>query len=313
MKLRAGRRFARGVLWTLLLLALLAPLLCNDVPIVASVGGELRFPALQTYFGAADVAPAHGSWKQWWARLLPDSGDWAVMPPYPYGPLETDPQLARAGPSLVHWLGNDDTGRDVCSRLVHGCQTAVAIGLGAALIGLVIGVPLGALAGYRGGLLDQLVLRLVELFLCFPALLFLIAALALLGRSMLTVAVVLGALFWTSYARIVRGEFLSLREREFVLAARGLGVPDARIVLRHLLPQTRGPVLTTTALAFAAAVVAESTLSFLGLGPQLASWGAVLAQGKAYAADGAWHLWLFPSLAIIVVVASLQRLAEDEA
>ena len=153
---------------------------------------------------------------------------------------------------------------------------------------------------------------LIEIFLCFPALFLVLAVLAFVGDSTWGVVLVLGLVFWTSFARIVRGEFMSLREREFVQSARGLGVGPVRLVLRHLLPAARGPILVTAAFVAASAIIVESTLSFLGIGPGLTSvsWGSILQQGKSYAYAGAWHLWFFPSLLLIATVMCLHSLAD---
>jgi peptide/nickel transport system permease protein len=232
------------------------------------------------------------------------------MPPWPYGPGETDPSRFGAGPTLSHPLGNDDTGRDVLSRLVHGAGTAVRIGGTAVLLATLLGTLLGAVAGYRRGFADFAVLRLIEVFLCFPSLLFLLFATAFFGNSSVGIVLVMASLFWTSFARIVRGELLSLRERDFVVVARGLGVPGWRVVTRHLLPQVKSQIAVTAAFCMASAIVAESTLSFLGLGPQSVSWGTMLRQGSERAHVGDWHLWLFPTLAIVAVVGCCHALAD---
>jgi peptide/nickel transport system permease protein len=296
----------------LLAVAALAPLLANDRPLVARVAGALRFPAFASYLGDRGPAPGAVPWKIWWRQLGEDSGDWAVMPPWPNGPGEVDPDAINRGPSRAHPLGNDDTGRDVLARLVHGATNALVIGIGAVALALLIGVPLGALAGYRGGWVDHAVSRLIEIFLCFPALFLVLAAAAMFGGSPLGVIVVLGSVYWTAFARVVRGEFLSLREREFVLAARGLGVRGARLVVGHLLPCSKGLIAVTAAFLVANAIVVESTLSFLGVGggAGTVSWGAMLAQGRLHAAQGHWHLWLFPALALTVAICSLHGCAE---
>ncbi|MBX3464043.1 MAG: ABC transporter permease [Planctomycetes bacterium] len=310
MSRRRGRLLPSAGL-AFVLLGLLAPFLANDVPLVARVGGVWSFPALADCFGVPTAGPGDLSWKQWWSRLGPDDADFACMPPWPYGPRETDTTRLAAAPSLSHPLGNDDTGRCVLSRLLHGAGTAVRIGGGSVLLAGVLGTLLGALAGRRRGVVDFLVLRLIELCLCFPSLLFLLFATAFLGGSAASLTLVLAALFWTSFARIVRGELLSLREREFVRVARGLGVGEWRLLTAHLLPQLWSPIGVTAAFCFAAGIVAESTLSFLGLGPQApSSWGAMLRQGAAMAPVGAWHLWLFPSVAIVAVVAGCHALAD---
>jgi peptide/nickel transport system permease protein len=291
---------------------MLAPLLANDLPLVARVGGEWSFPALADCFGSTPPGPGDLSWKQWWSRLPAGSDDFAIMPPWPYGPGETNPQLFRAPPSIAHPLGNDDTGRDVLARLLHGAGIAVRIGGASVAIAALLGTLLGALAGYRRGLADFVVMRVVEVFLCFPSLLFLLFATAYFGDSMLGMVVVMAALFWTSFTRIVRGELLSLRERDFVLVARGLGISESRILWRHLLPQLKSQVGVTAAFCMATAITAEAALSFLGLGPghSVSSWGTMLRQGSDLARLGAWHLWLFPAIAITAVVACCHALAD---
>ncbi|HEU4420285.1 MAG TPA: ABC transporter permease, partial [Planctomycetota bacterium] len=266
-----------------LLAGLLAPMLANDVPIVARVGGRWCFPAVADCFGQPSAGPDDLAWKQWWSRLPADSPDFAIMPPWPYGPTETDPARFRAPPSVAHPLGNDDTGRDVLSRLVHGAGTAVTIAVPAVLLAGVLGTLLGALAGFLRGWVDVVVQRLIELFLSFPTLLFLLFAAAFFGDSRAALILVMASTFWTDFARIVRGELLSLRERDFVLVARGLGVSEGRLLRRHLLPLAKGQIAVTAAFDMALAITAESTLSFLGLDPGSVSWGTMLRQGSELA------------------------------
>lgn len=289
-----------------------APLLANSVPLCARVAGHWSFPAFADYVGSPPPGPNDLSWKQWWSRLGPDSQDFAVMPPWPYGPGETDPALYRAGPSFAHPLGNDGAGRDVLARLIHGAGTAIGLGGSAVLIAGLLGTLLGALAGYRRGWIDVVVMRLVEVFLCFPILLFLLFASSLLGDSRLGLVLVMASLFWTSFTRIVRGELLSLRERDFVLVARGLGISERRILWRHLMPLLTSQIGVTAAFCMASAIVAESTLSFLGIGPgqSASSWGNMLRQGSEVAYLGHWHIWFFPTVAIVAVVMCCHVLAD---
>ena len=293
-----------------LLVGLLAPLLANNVPIVARAGGRWYFPAVADCFGQPSAGPNDLTWKQWWSRLAADSPDFAIMPPWPYGPEETDSARFRARPSLAHPLGNDDTGRDVLARLVHGARTAVAVAVPGVLLAGLLGTLLGALAGYCRGWVDVAVLRLIELFLCFPTLLFLLFAAAFFGDSRAALMLVMASMFWTDFARILRGELLSLREREFVVVARGLGVSEGRLLRRHLLPLARGQIAVTGAFCMASAIKAESTLSFLGIGPATFSWGTMLRQGSQVAHLGAWHLWFFPAATIVACVACCHVLAD---
>ncbi|MEZ6038580.1 MAG: ABC transporter permease [Planctomycetota bacterium] len=305
----------RALPWLLLglsvLVGLFAPLLANDVPLAARVQGHWSFPAFADLVGDPPPGPDDLGWKQWWSRLGADSEDLAWMPPWPYGPEETDAERFGARPHVSHPFGCDDTGRDVLARLVHGAGTAIRLGLPAVLLGALIGSLLGAWAGLAGGVVDFVVQRLIELFLCFPTLLFLMFAAAFFGSTATGLTLVMASLFWITFARIVRGELLSLRERDFVLVARGLGVSTWRIVTRHLLPQLIGQVGVTAAFAMAAAIAAESTLSFLGFGPNVpSSWGLMLRQGAAQAATGAWHLWLFPAAAIATTVIACHVVAD---
>jgi len=305
-------RASHWALLVILLIGGLAPVLANDVPLVASVGGKLQFPAFATYVGEPPPGPADKSWKQWWVDLRPADRDWALMPPWPYGPLETDSQHMRAGPDALHPLGSDDTGRDVLSRLVHGAGSACRVAGVAVVLGMLVGVLLGGLAGLCGGAVDFAVLRAIEICLCLPTLLLGMVAAALFGQSEYGVAVVLAFAFWTSFARVVRGELLALRERPFVLAARGLGLGNWQLLWRHVLPQLRGTIAVAAAFCAGQAVRVESTRSVLGLGPgKASSWGSVLAQGKANAQLGCWHLWLFPTLLLLVTVSALHGVAES--
>jgi peptide/nickel transport system permease protein len=295
----------------LLFVALFAPVLANDVPLCARVDGTWSFPAFQELVGRAPPGP-DGSWKQWHAARAADSGDFAVFPLWSHGPFETDLDHMRAAPSWAHPLGTDDTGRDVLSRLLRGARTTIGTSLLGVLLAALIGTALGAAAGMRRGAVDALVLRLIEVFLCFPLLLLLLAVAACFGSSTWAVVVAFAAAMWSSFARIVRGQLLSLREREFVPVARHLGVDGWRLFVRHLLPQVRGPIGVTAAFCMAHAIVAESTLSFLGVGPgvQAGSWGGVLAQGKASAHLWVWHLWVFPGAAIVGAVVCCHALAD---
>jgi peptide/nickel transport system permease protein len=311
---RRRRWWKHAAVWLgalVVLVGVLAPVIANDVPLVARVGGKWSFPAFADLVGQAPPGPGDRPWKQWWARLPAGSDDFAWMPPWPYGPLETNVARVRLPPSVAHLLGCDDTGRDVFARLVHGAGTVAWFALPAVALGGVVGTLLGAWAASRR-LADVVVSRLIELTACFPMLLFLLFAAAFLGRSGLALVLVMAALFWAGFARVVRGELLGLREREFVRVARGLGVSEWRILTRHLLPQLRSAIGVTAAFGVASAVVAESTLSFLGIGPSgvAASWGVMLKQGAGQAVLGAWHLWLFPALAIAGVVVGCHAIAD---
>lgn len=306
------RRVSFWLVAAVMLVGLLAPLFANEVPLCARVDGRWSFPAVVDLFGPPPPGPGDRTWKQWWARLPAAGDDFAVMPPWAFGPNETDAARFRQGPSAVHWLGCDDAGRDVLARLVHGFSTVLWIGLPAVLLAGLLGTIAGAFAGQRSGVADFVVSRAIEVCVCVPTFLALLFAGAIFGDSRTAMVLVMVALFWTSFARIVRGELLSLRERDFVHIARGLGLSEWRILTHHLLPQVHSQIAVTAAFCMASAVVAESTLSFLGLGPGDAgsSWGTMLRQGSQLAVYGAWHLWAFPGLALVGVVVGCHVFAD---
>lgn len=214
-------------------------------------------------------------------------------------------------PSRAHWLGTDDLGRDVGARLLHGGRVSLRVGLLAVLISVVLGTVVGLAAGYFGGWVDGVLMRAVDIVLCFPTLFLILMVIAFLEPSLTNVMAVIGFTSWPGLARLVRGETLSLRERDFIWAARGLGLSAPRILFVHLLPHLVAPVLVSATLGVGGAILTESALSFLGLGvqPPTASWGNVLANGKDYL-HVAWWLSLFPGAAILVTVLSLNMLGE---
>lgn len=217
----------------------------------------------------------------------------------------TPPMWAQGG-SAHHPLGTDTLGRDVLSRLVHGARVSLLVGLAAVLVAGVVGVGLGLVAGYRGGWADDLLMRVGDVQLAFPVLLLGVAVTAVLGASLTNMILVLGASGWVTYARIARGEALSLKERDFVAAARALGAPAGHVVRRHLLPNVLPPLMVVTTFSVARTIIAEASLSFLGLGlpPPTPSWGAMLDEGRNYITTG-WWLALFPGLAILLLVLAI--------
>ena len=217
----------------------------------------------------------------------------------------TPPMWAQGGSSR-HPLGTDTLGRDVLSRLLHGARISLTVGLAAVLVAGVVGGGLGLVAGYRGGWADDLLMRLGDIQLAFPVLLLGVAVIAVLGASLTNMILVLGASGWVTYARIARGETLSLKERDFVAAARALGAPARHVVARHLLPNVLPPLLVVTTFSVARTIIAEASLSFLGLGlpPPTPSWGAMLDEGRNYITTG-WWLAFFPGLAILLLVLAI--------
>jgi peptide/nickel transport system permease protein len=229
----------------------------------------------------------------------------------PYDPDFIDLQQMLMAPSPQHLLGTDTLGRDVLSRIIFGSRVSLLVGFVAVGLSTLIGVAVGALAGYYGGVVDAILMRLVDMMLCIPVFFLILAVIAMLEPSIWTIMVIIGLTSWMSVARLVRAELLSLREREFVAAARALGASDARLIWRHLMPNALAPVMVSATLGVAGAILLESSLSFLGLGvqPPTPSWGNILTMGKDNI-EIAWWLSFFPGLAILVTVMSYNLLGE---
>jgi peptide/nickel transport system permease protein len=229
----------------------------------------------------------------------------------PHDPGKTDVSMKLTPPSLQHFLGTDQLGRDVFSRMLFGSRVSLSVGFVAVAISISIGILVGAISGYYGGWIDSLLMRYVDIMLCFPSFFLILTVVALLGPSLFKVMVVIGITSWMGTSRFVRAEFLSLRERDFAQAARALGVKDHRIIFRHILPNALAPVFVTATLDVATAILVEAGLSFLGFGvqPPAPSWGNILTEGRTYIFD-AWWLTLFPGLAILITVLSFNLLGE---
>jgi peptide/nickel transport system permease protein len=229
----------------------------------------------------------------------------------PYDPAAYDVKQILLAPSVTHLFGTDQLGRDVFSRMLFGARISMAVGFLSVGIAVVIGTLFGTVAAYYGGRVDEVLMRFVDLMLNFPRFFLLLTLIALLRPSIWVIMAVIGLTGWMGLARLVRGEILSLREREFVQGARALGAPDARIMFRHILPNALVPVLVSATLGVAAAILTESGLSFLGLGvqPPTPSWGNILIDGKANI-EIAWWLSVFPGLAILVTVLAYNLFGE---
>lgn len=214
-------------------------------------------------------------------------------------------------PSARHWFGTDDLGRDVFSRMLYGGRVSLRVGLLAVSISVIVGTLIGLTAGYFGGVVDAVLMRLVDIVLCFPTIFLILMVIAFLEPSLWNVMAVIGFTSWPGLARLVRGETLSLRERDFILAARGLGLSAPRILFVHLLPNLAAPILVSATLGVGGAILTESALSFLGLGvqPPIASWGNILTSGKDYL-HVAWWLSVFPGLSILTTVLALNLFGE---
>jgi peptide/nickel transport system permease protein len=230
----------------------------------------------------------------------------------PYDPQALDLPGGLAGPSAHHWLGQDKLGRDLLSRLLLGARVSLGVASATVAITATVGVALGLVAGWRGGWVDEALMRVTDIFLAFPGILLAIAFTAAAGPGIGHVIVALSLIGWVGYARLTRGQVLAMREREFMTAATALGLPPHRLLLRHLLPNVASPVLVEATFGFAYAILAESSLSFLGLGtqPPTPSWGALLDAGRSYLLV-APHITTFPGLAIFLTVLCAVHLGDQ--
>ena len=229
----------------------------------------------------------------------------------PHPPNDLSLKDALTSPGLEHILGTDEFGRSILSRVIFGARVSLNIALIASAVALGIGVPLGALAGYYGGRFDSIVQGLVDLTWAFPTILAALAIMFILGTGLHSVMIAVGVVYWAGYARITRGQFLALREEEYVQAARALGASNFRIIWRHMLPNSLAPLLVQLSLGMGQVILIEASLSFLGLGaqPPTPSWGAMLSNGRAYLLVAPW-LTLFPGVAIMLVVLGFNLLGD---
>jgi peptide/nickel transport system permease protein len=268
---------------------------------------------------------AHGLWVESLRRLKKDktavSGLMMVILFFlvsffapliaPYDPGEINVKEILMPPNTQHFMGTDQLGRDILSRVIWGSRISLKVGFVAIGISTLIGTLLGAIAGYYRGWVDSIIMRLVDVMLCFPAFFLILAVIALLEPSIWNIMVVIGVTGWMGVARLVRAEFLSLREREFVLAAKAIGSSDVRVIFLHILPNALAPVLVSATLGVSGAILTESALSFLGIGvqPPIPSWGNILSAGKDNI-EIAWWLSLYPGLAILATVLAYNLLGE---
>jgi len=238
----------------------------------------------------------------------------AVLGPLlcPWAPDAVDETSLLIPPSRAHWMGTDQLGRDVLSRLMAGARISLTIGFVVVLIATAVGIFIGATAGYFGGALDAILMRLVDIALCFPVMFLILSVIAVLEPSTANIILILGLTGWMGQARLVRAEVLSLKNRDFVLLARSYGASHSRIILRHLVPNAAGPVIVAAIFGVAGAILAEASLSFLGLGiqPPTPSWGNMLADARS-TLGVAWWQSLFPGGAIFLILAALNSLGES--
>lgn len=238
----------------------------------------------------------------------------ALLAPWiaPHDPTALNLDAILMPPSAAHLLGTDALGRDILSRMLHGARVSLWVGFVSVGIAVSIGIVLGLLAGFFGGLVDELIMRGVDIMLCFPSFFLILAVIAFLEPNLANIMIVIGLTSWMGVARLVRAETLSLREREFVAAARLAGASTRRILLLHILPNALAPVLVSASLGIAGAILTESALSFLGLGvqPPAPSWGNMLLEGKDVLEIAPW-MSLFPGFAILITVLGYNLLGES--
>ncbi|MEN9226466.1 MAG: ABC transporter permease [Thermostichus sp. HHBFW_bins_43] len=221
----------------------------------------------------------------------------------PYSPVEIFAGRRGQPPSAGHWLGFDHVGRDLLSRLIFGTRAALIVGLGATSLAVTIGILVGSLSGYFGGWVDLVLSRLLDSLMAFPTLALLLMLAAVLGPSLTTTVMVIGLTSWAAYARVVRADVMSLRERDFIMAARAGGATSRRILFHHILPNVMGPVIVLGSLGVGSTIILESALSFLGLGirPPAPSWGGILSDGRAYILTYP-HIAIAPGIMIVLTV-----------
>lgn len=231
----------------------------------------------------------------------------ALLTPYiaPYDPTAQNLLYSLKPPSKAHWMGTDDFGRDILSRILYGSRVSLTVGIVTVLGTVAIGTTIGAIAGYYGGKIDNILMRFVDIMISFPHIFLLIAVVTILKPSMKNIIIVLIALGWTGIARIVRGQFLSLKEQDYVLSARSIGMSDFRLIFLHILPNAIAPIIVAATLGIGGTILQESVLSFLGLGiqPPIASWGNMLQGAQSITIMlTAWWYPLFPGLMILLTV-----------
>ncbi len=288
----------------LALVAVFAPVIANDRPIILRHEGRWSMPAVKL--------PPNLVGVDWDAmEAAPSEGTWMLRAPVRYRPGSYDLDAVLSPPSAKHLLGTDGDGRDVAAQLVWGSRASLSVGLVAVGIAVAIGLVLGLMAGFYGGMIDIVISRLIEVMICFPTFFLILTVLAFVGPSIYNIMLVIGVTGWTGVARLVRGECLKLRRREFVVAAEVSGARNWRIMWRHMLPNALAPVLVSATFGVAGAILVEASLSFLGFGvpPSEPSWGSMLSQAQQFM-DIAWWLTLIPGFAIFATITAYNLVGE---
>lgn len=307
LKMNHLAMFGLYVVIFLFFVAVFAPVLANDRPIVMKAGGKLIFPAVRNLFPCLDPYE-----RVDWGKPERHFGqiEWQVMPIVKHHPNHIDLSRRYEAPGREHWLGTDDRGRDLLSRLIWGARVSLSVGFVAVGIAVLLGIPIGAVAGYYGGKVDAVILRVIEVVICFPVFFLILTILAFLPQSILNIMVVIGLTGWVDPARLIRGEFLKIRNVQYIEASRAIGAGDLRVIFRHILPNAVAPVLVSATFGVAGAILTESALSFLGFGvpPPTPSWGEAISQAQNFI--DAWWLTVFPGTAIFLTVTAYNLLGE---
>lgn len=281
----------------LVFVAVFAPFIANDKPIFAIVDGKVFFPVFINDKILQDIDFSKSTLK--------------IMPPIPHNPYTINLDKKLLPPSEDHLLGTDDLGRDVLARIVYGTRISISVGVVAVSTAFVIGTTLGLIAGYYRGVVDSIIMRIIEVFMTFPTLFLILTILAFLPPNIYNIMFVIGLTGWTGVARLVRGETLKIVNMDFVRISKITGSSDIYIITKHILPNAINPAIVSLVFGIAGAVLVESSLSFLGLGvqPPTPSWGNILLLGNQYI-DYAWWLAVFPGIAIFITVVGLNLLGE---
>lgn len=294
----------------LILIAVFADLLANNKPIYAKYKGEIYFPVLKEYLVDLGLS-------KWEPELL--NVDWktldlesSVWPPVKFYYSDVDLFNNLAAPSIEngHYLGTDQIGRDILSGLIHGSRISLSVGFVAAGISVLIGIILGALAGFYGGNVDIVIMRFIEIMYLFPSFFLIITIVALYGSSIWFIMAAIGLTFWTGDARLTRGEVLKVRNMDYIAAATSLGLKNRRIIFRHVLPNALAPVLVSAPFEVAGAILTEAGLSFLGFGvaATTVTWGSVLSEARG--ATSSWWLAIFPGFMIFLTIVAYNLVGE---
>lgn len=296
------------VVCLLVFIALFADFLANDKPYYSYYKGKVYFPIFRSYLVGAKL----GQWPPELLNVdykkLEDAKQ--IFPPIPYRPSNINLLEPLEPPSAKHWFGTDKLGRDVMAGMIHGSRISLSIGFVAVGIAVMIGIILGAIAGYFGSWVDLVISRVFEIMLSIPTFFLLITVAALLPPSIFLTMAIIGATSWVGIARFTRNEFLRIRTQDYVTSAIALGVTDRKVMFKHILPNALAPVIVSVVLGIAGAILVESSLSFLGIGvpAELVTWGSILQEAST--TTFAWWLAVFPGFAIFITVLAYYLVGE---